>query len=518
MIKNPRLPVFVIFVVFIAFLLSVCDLFQTSLTAYLKEETGGGTLPAGGDESGNKDDGPWVYVAASSGDDAKTGWSAGEAVKTIGRALDIWESEGSAEAKIMLLEDITWTALGGGSTAGMLVFSSSPSFPPVIEIPPGITDVILNGGGKALNQDQPYRVLRIDCPGTTITLKNITVTGGRAGSGDGGGIRLDNGALVLAEGAGISYNEAARGGGVYINSGTFTMKSGTIRENTATSEGGGVFVGNTTSEFTMQAGTVSENRANSSTGKGGGICVGPGGTFTMEGGTVKGNVSDNDGGGVYVYGNAGNTGSALIRNGYIGVSGGGNKAKYGAGIYTAGYGNLTLGNSSENDPWPYVQYNIADNTGGGAVVHDTGGAAATMNFYNGTISNNNGATLGGGILLVTGALYMNGGKVTGNSAVTGPGITVQSHSTGSSSFYMGAYARVLDTANPVYLDYSAAGPRHIELGMFAGDLTGGIAKIALSTGYSAGVDKVLYGDLTYHDKFTVISSPSYTIDSSGFLQ
>jgi hypothetical protein len=500
-----------------------------------------------------------VYVAVSSGDDAKTGWSAGEAVKTIGKALDIWESEGSsAEAKIMLLEDITWSALGGGSTAGMLVFSSSPSFPPVIEIPAGITDVILNGGGKALHQDQPYRVLRIDCPGKTITLKNITITGGRAGSGGGGGIRLDGGVLVLAEGADISYNEAANGGGVYIgtstltelileggtihnnstgsggtgggvyiNNGLFTMKSGTIQENAAPAAGGGVFVDDTIG-FIMQDGTISENRANSSSGKGGGICVGPGGNFLMEGGTIKGNVSGNDGGGVYIYGSStANTGSALIRNGYIGVPGGGNKAKFGAGLYTGQHGNLILGNSGGNDPWPYVQYNTADNTGtgGGAVVYDSSGYDATMTFYHGTIRNNSGGTLGGGILLVTGYLYMNGGTVTGNSATTGPGITVQSSSAGASSFYMSAYARVLDTANPVYLDYTTGGGlRRINLGAFAeafpGELAGGIAKIALSTttgGYTGGV-KVLYGDLTYYDKFTVISPPSFTIDSGGFLQ
>ncbi|MDR1420971.1 MAG: hypothetical protein LBI86_11410, partial [Treponema sp.] len=88
MMKTLRPPFFVFSAVFIALLLSACNLFQTSLTAYLTEEPGGKPPAGGGNEGG--DDGPWVYVAADTGDDLKSGWSAGEAVKTISRALAVW--------------------------------------------------------------------------------------------------------------------------------------------------------------------------------------------------------------------------------------------------------------------------------------------------------------------------------------------------------------------------------------------------------------------------------------------
>jgi hypothetical protein len=83
------------------------------------------------------------------------------------------------------------------------------------------------------------------------------------------------------------------------------MKGGEISGNTATGgNGGGVYVagpgggGGLGGSFTMQGGTIKNNNANSN---GGAVYVDNGGTFFMQGGTVSGNTATGgNGGGAYV--------------------------------------------------------------------------------------------------------------------------------------------------------------------------------------------------------------------------
>jgi parallel beta-helix repeat protein len=516
-VKENSGPMFFVFpAAFVILLLSGCDLFQVSLADYLQE-----------DSLEEQDEGSYVYVKAASGDDAKPGRSAGEAVKTIGRALAIWAAEGSAEARIMLLEDVPQSHTEGNPSNGMIDFSAL--------ISGGVNSVTLAGagGGKTIdNGSVPgRRVLYINNPGKTITLKNLTVTGGNSGAG-GGGIGLQAGALVIDGGVVVAGNRANAGGGVYINRGTVTMEGGIIRDNTADEAGGGVYITGSGAGFVLRNGTISGNRASSpAAGKGGGVCAAEEGTFTMEGGTISGNVSGNDGGGVYVYGSGGLYGTALIREGVIGVQGGGNRAKYGGGVYVGKNGRLALGSAGGNGGPPYIQYNTAGEggagTGGGVVVHDDSGTQAEAVFHHGTIRENYGDTLGGGVLIVQGTLTMNGGSIRGNRVAPsgrGPGIMVQSHQY-PNEFKMGGLARVLDDGNPVFLDYDPAHPsygtRQITLNAFTGDLSGGIAKIALaSSGYTPGATQVLTGtDIAlHHNKCTIISPPGHTINGAGILQ
>jgi hypothetical protein len=86
-------------------------------------------------------------------------------------------------------------------------------------------------------------------------------------------------------------------GGVYVSGGRFTMNGGTISENTSDDNGIGG-------------------------GGGGGVLVESGGTFTMNGGTISGNVSAT-GGGVYVQ-----TGMFTMNGGEIR----GNTAPVGGGV------------------------------------------------------------------------------------------------------------------------------------------------------------------------------------------
>ncbi|MBR5933765.1 MAG: leucine-rich repeat domain-containing protein [Treponema sp.] len=76
-----------------------------------------------------------------------------------------------------------------------------------------------------LNGKSNGRVLKLNT-GITVTIENLTITGGDAKTGSdddmsGGGIYLANGTLKLGDGAKISGNHAAAfGGGVYVASGT----------------------------------------------------------------------------------------------------------------------------------------------------------------------------------------------------------------------------------------------------------------------------------------------------------
>jgi hypothetical protein len=268
----------------------------------------------------------------------------------------------------------------------------------------------------------------------------------------------------------------------------------------------------------MKGGEIRHNKAlDGSSGKGGGVCVGDNGTFTMEGGTIRDNESGNDGGGVYI---SGVNSAALIKGGSIG---GGNRAKYGGGVYVGKKGRLILGDAGQDHEYPYIENNAAgaggSGTGGGLVIHDVSGSDAHAIFHHGTIRGNHGGTLGGGILLVSGNLEMKGGSVRGNTAAAGPGITVQSYRY-SNTFSMNSLARALD--DPVYLHYDAAyGTRGIVLGTFTGDTSGGIAKIALApAGYGPGTQILTGAGVSAgFAGFTIIDPPNlYSIDSAGKLQ
>jgi hypothetical protein len=159
----------------------------------------------------------------------------------------------------------------------------------------------------------------------------------------GGGVGLYNGvgaALVMSGSAKISDNTATLGGGVLIsvastldmsgnavietnhatngagggvnmqaNAGAFTMSgSATVRGNDATTYGGGVHVIGPGSSFTMNGGTIDDNHADII---GGGVMVyNATASFTMTGGSINGNTATQGGKGVYV-----NTGCTIKLSG-----------------------------------------------------------------------------------------------------------------------------------------------------------------------------------------------------------
>ena len=294
------------------------------------------------------------------------------------------------------------------------------------------------------------------------------------------------------------------------------MEGGSIRNNKTLKNGGGVYVDGVSSRFTLRDGEIHDNETTDSSGLGGGVGVGSNGTFLMEGGSIRRNTSGNDGGGVFI---SGTNAAARILNGTVGgsLAADGNKAKYGAGLYVGTDGTLELGTAGADHPYPYVQHNVSSgaagnaSTGGGVVIN---GSNAKLTFYHGTVSHNDGYKLGGGILVVNGLLDMRGGTVTGNKVTmpgTGPGIAVES----GGKLELSEKARILDTANPVYL---SAGGLVVSLRAdFTGDTAAGIARVT-TTGYPAGTQILdpanAARNAAYHTGFVVDGK---SLDSDGKL-
>ena len=113
---------------------------------------------------------------------------------------------------------------------------------------------------------------------------------GRVSGGLPSGIKTVGDDTTLAiKGGVICNNRATQGGGVCVEDGSVVMTGGSIANNVAgggrSGEGGGVYVG-LLSSFTMEGGSITGNTSDQ---YGGGVAVGVLGKFTMNDGSITGN-------------------------------------------------------------------------------------------------------------------------------------------------------------------------------------------------------------------------------------
>ena len=202
-----------------------------------------------------------------------------------------------------------------------------------------------------------------------------SITGNTTGNTNGGGVYVNSYGNFTMTGGSISDNNVGtgeNGGGVYVN-GTFTMSGGEIRNNTApgTGDGGGVFV-NYNGTFNM----YDDSRITGNTAyRGGGVCVERNlgnndkpGNFAMSSGTIGGATTDDAnqaqyGGGVYVAGTFTLTGGSIT----------GNKTKgNGGGVYVNADSTFTVSGApkiTDNTQKPTTSSNVYLTTGKpGAVI------------------------------------------------------------------------------------------------------------------------------------------------------
>jgi hypothetical protein len=145
-------------------------------------------------------------------------------------------------------------------------------------------NVVIDGGGREL---AVFLTVGNDI---TLTLRNMTLLGVVPNNPNSDEVVVEStGHLILEDGVVIgNHSIVSNGGGVMVN-GKLTMRGGTISGNTTAANGGGVYVG-ATGTFTMQGGTVSGNTA---AANGGGVYVENGGTFIKTGGTIYGGTESN---------------------------------------------------------------------------------------------------------------------------------------------------------------------------------------------------------------------------------
>lgn len=268
--------------------------------------------------------------------------------------------------------------------------------------------IIGEGSGATIDANQKGRVLYVDS-NTSVTIKSVTLTGGGVPARTANNVTYKglcvyvatSGNLTMESGSSITGNtspKATHGGGVY-NEGTFTMNGGTISGNLARITGSG---------------------RNQIGGDGGGVYNK--GTFTMNNGTISTNKAMSGGAGVY------------------------NELNYTFSMY----GGSISGNGVQSG---------SNRVFAGAGVMNRG----TFDMYNGTISGNSAATSetasttdGGGGVFVAGTVELLGGTITGNTVVKsgtkGSGVYVNSAS--GDTFKMGGSAKV-NSSNDVYLSGSS---------------------------------------------------------------
>jgi hypothetical protein len=288
-------------------------------------------------------------------------------------------------------------------------------------------------------------------------------------------VPLQTGEAITLRKLTISGGSSSQGAGIRVANGTLYLENNVVITSNSATNGGGVYV--------------------------------VGGKLVMRSGSIHHNYSGNDGGGLMVFG-----GTAEIENGSIEY----NRATYGGGIYL-GNGTVTLGTAGGTHLYPYIQYNTTTTpgtaTGGGMTINGSG----TMTFHHGTVRGNHTEGKGGGIQIVQGTLDMRGGTVTNNTAGDyAPGIWLE-----NGLFSMSANARVLDPANPVYLDnVVAVGGNMITLDTGGFTYIGDIAVIDVhgATSITTNSHRVLTGSavVTYHDRFHTIN-PDKSIDVNGYI-
>jgi hypothetical protein len=140
------------------------------------------------------------------------------------------------------------------------------------------------------------------------------------------------GTLTINAGATLQNNYASDGGAITVFGGSLVMAGGTITGNSSAINGGGVSVHQSGGSFTMSGGVITSNTAAQD---GGGVAVYNEATFTLSGGTLAGNTAGNDGGAIEV---GSESGDVLITGGNIV----GNTATNGKGIYVTASDLLTL--------------------------------------------------------------------------------------------------------------------------------------------------------------------------------
>ena len=315
-----------------------------------------------------------IYLDQMDGDDAKDGLTESTAVKTIEKANELANANGTSDIFLKSVYRVTGTENWDLGRKTIHRYSL---------------------GGY---------MIELEDASASLTLENVVIDGAEYSVAATHAAETD------------SIIKAANGGMIVLNSGAI------LQNNKAAQFGSGILANNGV-KITMENGAVIRNNTNSNYELGGGILLGNGSTFTMNGGEISGNTA-NGGGGVAIIGSTMvMNGGTISNNSTYKTSG---QGSYGAGVYVADYANASGGDilftptpASFEMNGGKITGNTALDYGGGVLTFPQQNQKITININNGEISGNkvtNGS--GGAVAAFFGVTELNikGGTLTGNSA------------------------------------------------------------------------------------------------------
>ncbi|MDE7392156.1 MAG: leucine-rich repeat protein, partial [Treponemataceae bacterium] len=273
-----------------------------------------------------------VYVA-SSGDDTNSGLTASKAVKTLSKAIELYDAYGlekimvcaqyrlpseesdllnrAGKRNLTLVRYDGSSDVSGSFTGNLLIISQGDVTITNVTLDgnkenvaatgsllyiEGLTTVVTLGNGATVCDNKTSARGGVYINTGTFKMVGGTVTGNEGtNSIYGAGVCIDDNGSFVMSGGKISGNSAYYAGGVYVKKGTFNMSGGEISENDAKKGGGGGVYVEDSGFFEMTGGKIINNKA---TSQGGGVYVDYNATFTMSDGEITGNAAPS-GNGVY---------------------------------------------------------------------------------------------------------------------------------------------------------------------------------------------------------------------------
>lgn len=370
-----------------------------------------------------------IYLDQTHGNDANDGLTKDTAVRTLEKANELANANGTRDIFLASVYQVTGTEnwdLGGKTIhryklGGYMIELKDASASLTLK------DVVIDGAGatSAAETDSIIKAAN----GGTIVLKSGAILENNKAAQFGSGILAINGVKITMEDGAVIRNNTNRnyelGGGILLGNGSiFTMNGGEISGNTANGGGGVAIIGST---MVMNGGKISNNSTYKTTGQGSygaGVYVADyanasGGdilfkpkpaSFEMNGGKITGNQALDYGGGVLTFPQQGGKITININKGEISE----NQVTKGSGGAIAAF----FGATELNIAGGTLTKNSAKNYGGGVFLYQ----ATNATISNGMISENKASKGGGVCLWQTSAAKQTGGSIENNVAVYGGGV------------------------------------------------------------------------------------------------
>lgn len=374
-----------------------------------------------------------IYLDQTHGNDANDGLTKDTAVRTLEKANELANANGTRDIFLASVYQVTGTEnwdLGGKTIhryklGGYMIELKDASASLTLK------DVVIDGAEYSVaaeNAAETDSIIKA-ASGGTIELKSGAILENNKAAQFGSGILAINGVEITMEDGAVIRNNTNRnyelGGGILLGNGSiFTMNGGEISGNTANGGGGVAIIGST---MVMNGGTISNNSTYKTSGQGSygaGVYVADyanasGGdilfkpkpaSFEMNGGKITGNKALDYGGGILTFPQQSKKITINIKNGEISE----NQVTEGSGGAIAAFFGVTELNINGGT----LTKNSAKNYGGGVFLYD----ATNVTISGGTISENKASQGGGVYLWPTSAANQTGGSIENNVANAGGGV------------------------------------------------------------------------------------------------